>query len=132
MILWTLINDHYEQHWGFPGGSDHKESTCNEGDTGSATGSGRFSGGGNGNPLQYSCLENSMYRRVWWATAHGIAKSQKRLSDLTLSLSFINSSMRKKLDNLDKMGLFLQRHNLLKCILFLQTEEIVWIDLYPL
>ena len=46
--------------WGFPGGSDNKESACNAGDTGSIPGSGRALGEGNGNPLQYSCLENSM------------------------------------------------------------------------
>ena len=44
----------------FPGGSDCKESVCNAGDPGSTSGSGRYPGKGNGNPLQYSCLENSM------------------------------------------------------------------------
>ena len=66
--------------WGFPGDSDGKGSTCNVGDLGSIPGSGR-SGGGNGNPLRYSCLENSMDRGAWWATAHEITKSQTRLSD---------------------------------------------------
>ena len=47
---------------GFPGGSDDKESACNSGDPGSVLGSGRSPGGGNGYPLQYSCLENSMNR----------------------------------------------------------------------
>ena len=42
-------------------------------------GLGRFSGGGNGNPLQYSCLENSMDRGAWWATVHGVAKHWTRL-----------------------------------------------------
>ena len=45
-------------------------------DTGSIPGSGRSSGEGNGNPLQYSCLENSMDRRAWWSTVHGVAKNQ--------------------------------------------------------
>ena len=45
----------------------------------------RFSGGGNGNPLQYSWLENSMDRRAWWATVHGLTKSQAWLSDFTFS-----------------------------------------------
>ena len=45
---------------GFPGGSDSKTSACNEGDLGLIPGSGRFPGEGNGNPLQYSCLENPM------------------------------------------------------------------------
>ena len=51
-------------------------------DTGSIPGLGRSPRGGNGNPLQYSCLENSMDRGAWWATAHGVTKSQTRLSDL--------------------------------------------------
>ena len=52
----------------FPGG---KESACNAGDPGSIPGLGRSSGEGNGNPLQYSCLENPMDRGHWWATVHG-------------------------------------------------------------
>ena len=61
---------------GFPGGSDGKESVCNEGDPGLIPGLGRSPGEVNSNPLQYSCLENSMDRGVWQATVHGIAKSQ--------------------------------------------------------
>ena len=53
---------------GFPGGSGGKESACNAGDLGSIPGWGRFPGEGKGNPLQYSCLENSMDRGAWWAT----------------------------------------------------------------
>ena len=59
---------------GLPGGSDGKESACNVGDLGSIPGSGRSPGGGRGNPFQYSCLENSMDRGAWRATAHGVAK----------------------------------------------------------
>jgi len=66
---------------GFPGGSDSKESACNAGDPGSIPGSRRSPGEGNGNPLSYSCLENSMDRAAWRATIHGFAKSQIRLSD---------------------------------------------------
>ena len=65
---------------GFPGGSDGKESACNAGDTGLIPGSGIFPGEGNGNPLQYSCLENSMDRGDWRAIGHGVAKSQTRMS----------------------------------------------------
>ena len=60
----------------FPGGSDGKESSCNAGDPGSISGSGRYPGKGNGNPLQYSCLENPMDRGAWRATVHRVEKSQ--------------------------------------------------------
>ena len=65
----------------FPGGSDSKEPACNVGDLGSIPGSGRSPGEGNGNPLQYSCLENSVDGGAWGAVIHGVAKSQTRLSD---------------------------------------------------
>ena len=61
---------------GFPGGSVSKESACNVGDPGSIPGSGRSSGGGHGNPLQYSCLENPRDRGAWWAAVPRVAKSQ--------------------------------------------------------
>ena len=60
---------------GFPGGSVGKESSCSAGDWGSIPGSGRSPGEGNGNPLQYSCLENSMDSGAWWATVHVITES---------------------------------------------------------
>ena len=59
-----------------PGGSDNKEPDCNAGDLGSIPGLGRSPGEGNGNPLQYSCLENSMDGGAWQATVHGVAKSR--------------------------------------------------------
>ena len=62
-----------------------KNLPANAGDTDSIPGSGRPPGVGNGNPLQYSCLENPMDRGVWQATVHGITTSQTGLSDLTLS-----------------------------------------------
>ena len=65
---------------GFSGGSDGKESACNAGDLGSIPGLGRFPGEGNGNPFQYSCLENSMDRGAWRATTMG-SKSWARLSN---------------------------------------------------
>ena len=55
----------------FPGGSDGKESARSAGDWGLIPGSGRSPGGGNGNPLQYSCLENSMDRGAWWLQSMG-------------------------------------------------------------
>ena len=65
---------------GFLGGSDGKESACNAGDLGSILRSDRSLGEENGNPLQYSCLENSMDRGAWRAIVHGVAKRQTRLS----------------------------------------------------
>ena len=66
---------------GFPGGSEVKVSACNVGDLGLIPGSGRSPGEGNGNPLQYSCLENPKDKGAGWATVHGVAKSRTRLSD---------------------------------------------------
>ena len=60
---------------GFPGGTDGKESACNAGDPGWIPGLGRFPGEGNGYPLQYSCLEDSMDRGAWRAAIHEVAKS---------------------------------------------------------
>ena len=65
----------------FPGGSEVKASACNAGDLGLIPGSERSPGEGNGNPLQYSCLENPMDGGAWWATVHGVGKSRTRLSD---------------------------------------------------
>ena len=65
---------------GFPGGSDSKEFACNAGDPRMIPGSGRYPGEGNGNLLQYSCLENPMDRGAWWTTVHVVAKSWTRLS----------------------------------------------------
>ena len=57
--------------------------SANAGDSGSVPGSGRSPEGGNGNPLQYSCLGNPMDLGAWWVTVHGVAKSQTRLSNPT-------------------------------------------------
>ena len=65
--VWT-VQVHLLTCEDFPGGSDGKESACKAEDPGSIPGSGRSLGGGNGNPLQYSCLENSMNKASWWAT----------------------------------------------------------------
>ena len=66
---------------GFPGGSDGKESACNARDLCSLPGLGRSRREGNGNPLQYSCLENPRDREIWRATVHGVIESWTRLSD---------------------------------------------------
>ena len=60
---------------GFPGGSDGKESACNEGDLGLILELGRSPGEGNGNPLQYSCLENTMARGAWWLQSMGLRRT---------------------------------------------------------
>ena len=80
LYLYFLIAFSY---WLMLNGSEVKASVCNEGDLGSIPGSGRSPGEGNGNPLQYSCLENHMDGGAWWATVHGVAKSRTWLSDFT-------------------------------------------------
>ena len=60
---------------GFPGGSEVKVSAWNAGGLGSIPELGRSPGEGNGNPLQYSCLENPMEGGAWWATVHGVTES---------------------------------------------------------
>ena len=67
--------------WGFPGGSDSKESACNTGDPGSILGLERSPGEGNGYPLKYSCLKNTMERGEWKATFH---KAGKEFSSVQL------------------------------------------------
>ena len=72
--------------WGFILGSDGKASAYNAGDPGSIPGLGRSPGEGNGYPLQYSCLDNPMDGRSWWATVHEVVKSRTRLSEFTFTL----------------------------------------------
>ena len=68
---------------GFLGGLEVKASDCNAGDLGSIPGSGRSLGEGNGNPLQYSSLENPMDREAWQATVHRVTKTRTRLKLLS-------------------------------------------------
>ena len=82
---------------GFPSGSDGKVSVCNAGDPGLIPGLGRSPGEGNGNPLQYSCLENSMNGGAWWAKFHGVAKSWTRLSDFPFPYGLFEGKHRGKL-----------------------------------
>ena len=76
LLDWPKSSFGFFYNIGLLGGSDGKESACNEGDLGSIPGWGRSPGEGNSNPLQYSCLENSMDRRAWPAIVHGVTKSQ--------------------------------------------------------
>ena len=75
----------------FPGGSGGKESACNAGDLGLIPGSGRSSGEGNGNPLQYSCLGNPMDGAAWQATDRGVVKSWTLLKQLSHIYDFTDS-----------------------------------------
>ena len=68
-----------------------KASAHNAGDPSSIPGLGRSPGEGNGNPLQYSCLENSMDGGAWWATVHGVTKSWTQLSDFTTSQHILSA-----------------------------------------
>ena len=86
-----LTNSTVEQ--GFPAGSAVNSPPSNAGDTSSIPGSGRSSGEGNGNPLQFSCLENSTDSRAWWATVRGVTKSGTWLhNQTTTTLLLIESS----------------------------------------
>ena len=90
LIVWTLVGkvmsllcntlSSFVIPLGFSDGSDGKESACSAGDLTSIPELGRSPGEGNGNPLQFSCLENPVDREAWRATVRGVAKSQTRLN----------------------------------------------------
>ena len=68
---------------GFPGDSEVRNLSANAGDSGSITGLGRSPGEGNGNPVQYPCLENSIDRGAWWATVHGVGRKELDTTEAT-------------------------------------------------
>ena len=81
-VHWTILES--KLYFGFPGGSVVKNEPANSvdtGDTGSIPGLGRSPGGGNGNPLHYSCLKNPLDRGAWQVTVHGSQKNRTRLSN---------------------------------------------------
>ena len=81
----------------FPRSSFGKESACNAGELGLIPGSGRSTEEGNGKPLQYSCLENSMDRGAWRATVHGVPKRldmTERLTQLSTLLAYTNKKLK--------------------------------------
>ena len=85
-IIWVIV---------FPGGASGKEPACQcrrHRDTGLISGSGRCPGGGHGNPLQYSCLENPMDRGAWWAMVHRVTQSQTPLKRLSTHMHEHNYS----------------------------------------
>ena len=88
MVALTSILAQRIPFWGFPGGTSGKEPACQVGDSGSLPRSGSSPGEGNGNPLQYSCLENPMHRGAWQATVHGIARVGQ---NLVLSLFIVDT-----------------------------------------
>ena len=79
--------------WGFPMGSDSKESACRVGGPGSILGLGRSPGEGNGNPFQYSCLENPMDRGDWQATVPGVTESWPQLTEQHTHTSLIYNNL---------------------------------------
>ena len=87
MTINCLIISSSVQQWDFPGGSVVKSRACNAGDLGLIPGSERSPGEGNGNPLQYSCLENSMDRGAWLATIHLVRGVRHDLATVLLLLS---------------------------------------------
>ena len=86
---------------GFPGGSNSKESACNAGEPSLIPGSGRCPWEGNGNPLQYSCLENSMDRGAWRATVHGVSEWDNLATNSHFSYNFVCSYPPSETDILD-------------------------------
>ena len=99
----------------FPGGSDGKASAYNAGDLGSIPGPGRSPGEGNGNPLQYSCLENPRDGGAWWAAVYGVTQSQtllKRLSSSSSNRGKRASRQKKSVKpNHQKGQIFQVKHN---------------------
>ena len=100
---------------GFSGGSDSKASARSVGDLGSIPGLGRSPGEGNGNPLQYSCLENSMGGGAWWAIVHGVAKSRTQLSDFTFTFHshFTDEEVEPKKLKMARTVIMIQTHSLI-------------------
>ena len=74
----------------FPGGSDGKETACNAGNQGLVPELGRPPGEGSGNPLQYSCMEDSMDRGAWQATVHSVGKESNMTEQLTLGVFLLH------------------------------------------
>ena len=100
---------------GYPSSSDGKASACNAGDPGSIPGLERSPGEGNGNPLQYSCLKNSMDRGSWLATVHGVSE----LDIIEQLAHILNSEGEDSLHIIDRLGVvYLFTLEYFKCKIF--------------
>ena len=99
---------------GFPHSSVSKSSACNAGDLGLIPGSGRSPGKGNGNPLQYSCLENPMNRGIWQVTIHGVARVRHNLATKTKQTKMGDRSGKQMLLKHSAFMIFYNICNLLK------------------
>ena len=111
--------DYWDLFKGFPGGSEVKASTRNEGDLGLIPGSGRSPGEGNSNPLQHSCLGNPMDGGAWWPTVHRITKSRTQLSDFTIQGQALWPDLDHNMAYRPKMASLMSRKPCL--VLFLQN-----------
>ena len=110
---------------GFPGDSGGKESACNTGDPSSIPGSGRSPGEGNGNPLHYSCLENSMGRGAWLATVHEVAKSRTWLRDKHFRYFFFPTNLELLATHAWMELMYQTAYFYLWChLIFIQTDEV--------
>ena len=92
----------------FPYSSVGKESTCHAGDLGSIPVLGRSPGEGNGNPLQYSCLETATDRGAWWATVHGLARVGHNLATKPLPYRYASSALYSVQATIDKGGMHIK------------------------
>ena len=108
-LIASKFSVRFRKDLGLPRWLRCKESASNAGDLGSVPGLGRSPEEGNGNPLQYSCLENSTDRETWWATFHGVAKSRTQLSN-----KHFHFSLRKALPTYIYKGI----HPYLFCCLY--------------
>ena len=99
---------------GFPRSQVSRESACNAGDPGSIPGSGRCPGEENGNPLQYSCLENLMDGGVWWATVHGVARVRHVLASKPATSKLFTHSNACQTENLLVFCLLFRFNSLVK------------------
>ena len=107
ILTFTVINTFMHllpYYHSFPCGSDNEEYACKTLDSGLIPETGRSPGEGNGNPLQYSCLENSMDRGAWWAAIHEVTNSWIQLSNFTSILSRVIWQMKLSFTNLPRVN----------------------------